>query len=214
MQEKSQKKTKELFLFFLFALVLIPLVSSQEIIGKQNTNINLIGTCFNNGTLCSASTVCNSTVISPTGVTLLNNSREQNGISFYNITLPSSKTGELGLYTQIRYCFDPVGPIIGSGKEIKEILVTPSGTDDSELNYLILLAAVVLVCIGLMIFGFNKGDPYTVIIGSMALVIISGFTLINGISNYRNVMTQWSSIIVMLSSGYIAIKSGLEAMNG
>lgn len=215
--KEGKGKSRFVFLILLLALMLFPFTTAQASeqiqVGKQYESINLIGTCFNNGTYCSSQTICNSTIIDPRGVVVLDNALETNQVAFYNITLSAANTGEIGEYTQSRTCYDPAGDVTGSGFEEKPFLITPSGSDANSLSNLILMGMALILSGGVIIFGFSKSEPYIVILGSFVLVLLGLFTLLNGIGNYRNELTQWSSIIISLIGGYISVRSGLEVMD-
>jgi len=211
---KSDSKTYVVLLSaFFFFLLFLPSGSSQELVYKQNQEISLIRTCFNNETFCSNSAVCNSTVIDPSGLVIVNNTRENNYISYHNLTIRSGLTSELGEYTVIRTCTDTGGDISGNGAETYGFLVTPSGDDDSSAGSFILIGFSFLLAGGLVWFGFNKQDPTTVILGGFILVLLGLFTLLNGLGNYRNDLTQWGSLSVMLIGGYFSVRTSMEMMN-
>jgi len=201
------------FIFLVFTFNVSAQDASEELVFKQNQEINLIKPCFNNGTLCSSSTSCNSTVTNPDSQVILRNSPETNQLSFYNISIPSSNASVLGTYTTLRVCHDPVGQIIGNGYETYTFIVTASGTNDDSIGYLIMLGFSFVLSLGLIVFGFSKDDPTTVILGSFALTLLGLFTMLNGIGNFRNDLTLWSSVIVIFIGAYVSVRSGMEMMN-
>ena len=169
--------------------------------------------CFNNGTYCSSSAHCNSTIISPNGTVLLNNSREGRQGVYFNISIPSSRTSYLGEYIVTRVCYDTGGDINGKASDSYSVLVTPSGFDDDSLGSFILLGFGGLVSLGIIIFGFSKNDPPLVLFGGLAMFVLGLFTLLQGVGNYRNTLTEWGSIITLGIAAYISVRTSMEMIN-
>ena len=103
-------------------LMVLPLVSAD--VYEAETNVSLSQSCYNNGTYCSGSAVCNITIFSPTGEVLTNNFEMTNQNAFFNYTLDSSNTTELGDYEYRIMCDDSGLSNFG----VFAFEVTPSGT--------------------------------------------------------------------------------------
>jgi hypothetical protein len=197
---------------FIFSIYLVG--AQDQLVYKVNEQANLIKFCFNNGTFCSSSTFCNSTIIDPVGNTIINNSRETNQGSFFNLSIREGLVDDLGTYTVIRTCTDTGGQLVGSDYEIYNFLVTPSGTDDNSLGQLFLVGLGLIFSVGLIYIGFYKEDPAFVLFGSITLFLFGLFTLLNGIGNYRNSLTEGTSLIVLSLAGYVSIRTGIEMLEG
>jgi hypothetical protein len=89
-------------LFTLILLVLVaPLISSQSTqipVYSQNEALILSVPCTNNGNICSPSTNCSATIISPTQQVLFNGASMTKNNSIYSINLNSNQTQEIGYY--------------------------------------------------------------------------------------------------------------------
>ena len=171
---------------------------------KQYQAINLIQ-------ICSDCTWVNiSSVLYPNSTIAASNiEMTQDGYTF-NYTLPSSKTSALGMYT-----VTGVGDESGIPTDWSYIFeVTSLGNADqtSYLFYIIMFAlALIILIIGISI----KNVPLT-ILGGFAVTFIGLYSLNNGIAGYRNLVTQWVSIIIMAFGSLcsiIAASEHLEFLN-
>lgn len=217
-KKESKSLSKLAFLFSVFFILLIsPALAAEDDeipVFKQFERIDLFKACFNNGTYCSSSAICNSTVIAPSRppTIIVNNTRETNQISVHNFTIREGLTGSLGIYEVIRTCTDPSGDIHGNGPETYIFLVTPSGTEDNSLAQFMLIGLGLLLSGGLISLGFVKNEPYFVLFGAIVLTLFGLYTLLNGVANYRNNLTEGMSLITMALSGYILTKTSLELL--
>jgi len=196
------------FLFF-FSMTLVSGASDDRVIIKQVTEFDLTRPCFNDGAFCSSAAICNITISRPDGTILINNSRMTNQISYHNKTLSKSQTSNPGNHEAIMSCTDGTE----SGADTFDILVSPSGSDDNSLGSLLLLAFGFLFSIGIITIGFNKNDPIIVLFGGMGLFVFGLYTLLSGVGNYRNTLTEGTSLIVLGIAGYISIRTGMEMIN-
>jgi hypothetical protein len=124
---------------WLFALMLLvlPLVSAD--VYEAETNISLTQSCYNNGTYCSGSAVCNISVFSPTGEVLVNNLEMTNQNAFFNYTLSDSNTSEFGDYEYRIMCEDSGLSNFG----IFAFEVTPSGTSPTTAHAIFYVIAFI-----------------------------------------------------------------------
>lgn len=90
---------KGMVLILVLALVMVPLISSQEIY-KRGEEIDLKQPCYNNGTYCESTAACNITVtrIFPNNTLMFDNQLMTNQIAYHNYTVASIETGILGEY--------------------------------------------------------------------------------------------------------------------
>lgn len=192
-----------LFSFIIFSASVS--AQEQQSLGTfdQGTCIVLKQTCSN----CSFVNVTRITAQSSSNIKLQGNFAMTRTDTIYNRTF--CNTTELGTYV-LDWKADPSG-IITAGNY--DFLITPSGTDDNSIGNVILLGFIIAISFSIILFGFNKGDPWIVILGSLLAVALALYTLLNGMGNYRNTATQAFSMITLFTALYISIRSGLEAFN-
>jgi len=90
-------------LIILGILVLLPLISSQQIY-PEDSNVDLKVPCYNNNTYCSAASVCNITIIEFDGDILVDNIQMTQNTAYHNYTLNTTQTAESGtFYLQLYY---------------------------------------------------------------------------------------------------------------
>ena len=168
---------------------------------KINDIIDYKKPCFNNGTYCSDSAVCNYTIFAPPDNTLLiDNQRATNKGAYHNITFT---TTEIGIYQADMTCND--GGLYGA--ETMYFEITGSGFNDTFGFYILIL----VFSIGIMVLGFWKQDAIIVILGSFGLYFLGLYILINGLAGFRDPVYTWSSgIIVLFVAAYISGRSSYE----
>lgn len=192
-------------------IVIAPIGAAQtELVFKQNTEVDLKVPVFFNDTIASGSATCNVTIFQPDGTALIDNQLMTNQFAYHNYTLRPSQTLAIGEHTASVFCSD------GSfnGFSTFQYLISPSGTDDNNLAYLILLGVGLLFSVGLIGFGFSKREPWFVMFGGLVLFSVGLWTLLNGIGLYRNELTQGVSMVVLGIAGYISIRTGMEMIYG
>lgn len=118
-------------------LMVVPLVSAD--VYESGTNISLSQSCYNNGTYCSGSAVCYISIFSPTGEFLTNNIEMTNQNAFFNYSLDSSNTTELGDYEYRIMCDDSGLSNFG----VFGFEVTPSGTSPTTAHAIFYVIAFV-----------------------------------------------------------------------
>jgi hypothetical protein len=121
-------------------MILIDKASAQsQLFYKQNSEIDLKVPCFNNGTSCSASAICNITIYYPNSTILINNAQMTNSVSYHNYTLLSNETAILGDYQSIMICND--GSL--NGHSTFSFTITPTGIENN-----ISLIAIAIIMLG------------------------------------------------------------------
>lgn len=169
---------------------------------KQNSIINYGKPCFNNGTYCSSSTLCNMTVINPTNSVIIANEEATNQGYIYNHSITFS---DLGIYKIDMVCND--NGLMGS--ETFYAQVTGSGKNNNVPFLIIYL----LVCISIVAFGLFIHEPWFGVFGSVLLIPAGLYIINNGIGDIRDMVTTWAIGIVIIGIGtVIGIKSALEVM--
>lgn len=214
-QKGEDKKVNLLFIIaFLFSMILFSSpVLAEDLKFKQYQQASIARPCFNNGTFCSTQAICNSTVVNPNGRVILNNSLENNQGSVHNLTIRAGNLDILGIYDVSRTCIDPAGDVHGKGSETYVFLVTPSGSDDNSIAQFILIGFILIFSVGAIVFGINYQDPWITLFGSFVLTLLGLYTLLNGLANYRNDLTEWGSLLLMSISIYVMGRTGLEVMD-
>ncbi len=103
---------RKLMTIFLLAMFLISFSGTaageevtSEFTAKTGDNIEIIEYCSIDGFPCDQNFLCNMTVINPKRVTVITNDVMINQTdNFYNISLNSSNSAEIGLYEKTAYC--------------------------------------------------------------------------------------------------------------
>jgi len=97
---------KKIILFLIVGLFLISLTSAETsyIFGKNN-NVDLKIRCFDeNNVYCSNTTNCQVSIIKPNGNNLVNNQSMTTSNTFFNYSLNTSDTNDLGVYSVVGTC--------------------------------------------------------------------------------------------------------------
>lgn len=152
---------KTISLLFLLVMT-ITLVVAQPIY-KQNTEVELSLPCTINGALCSNSATCQFSIISPAGITLINqeNMTQVGGLFTYQLLL--NQTTEVGEHEFPVTCCD--GGVCATRH--LTYTITPSGliSSSGEAVIYIVLIVVVLFFFILCLIGairINGGDAYDI----------------------------------------------------
>lgn len=178
-------------ILILFILGMIGLVIAQDFTYKAGDTIDIKRNCFNNGTYCSASAVCNLTIIRPDTSVLLNNQPMTNQFSFYNYTLQSSDTWTSGFYQSTMVCND--GGL--KGKDEFTLQITPSG--NSGTANIVFFIFLILIFYGLNLVGFFGRNETVTILGGMALMFLGVYMINNGVIIYRDTLTLYFSYVTI-----------------
>lgn len=194
-------------LIILLALIAIPLVSAQtnEFVFKQYEPVDLKVVCYNNG-YCSSSSACNISVYDPENNIVINDGLMTNQNSYHNYTLTGTQTSVNGEYDVIGFCQD------GSYSEVIDytFLITPSG----YTNLLGFFIIIIFFMYGITFVGAYFENTILVLIGSMGLLVLSTYLLLNGLDIYRDAITETIAITTLGIGGYFGITSGLRLVNG
>lgn len=160
-------------MIFLFSILFINATDSDYIF-KQGSQMDIKRPCFNNGTYCSSSAICNTTIIYPNSTILINNKQMQNQIAFHNYTLNSSLVSN-GEYETTITCIDGSQ----SGSETFFFEVNPTGirstdqrqTATSRALYVIFGLAIIFF-VGFLTFS-NPPVKYSFMIVSIIFGVAS-----------------------------------------
>lgn len=153
-------KNKKIILlwFIIIGMFLISLTSALTF--KQGTDVDIKLNCVNNGSSCSASTICNITIMNPSMTLIIDNQQMTNNINYHNISLNSTHLEFNGEYEWQMYCNDSGTTGTGTGN----FLVTPNGSVPSTAqgvmySFLMVICIIILAfCIygGIIIRGDNE----------------------------------------------------------
>lgn len=165
-------------LIFIFVLIALPLFSAVvEESFAFGTNIDLKRPCFNNGTYCSSATICNITVIYPSGDLLLDNVQMNNQISFHNASIVAADNNELGIHPAYMTCID--SPL--NGEDTFEIEITGNGFPSQQFprEFVIIILAFILIGVGATV------DKLKLLkyLGSLITMVMGVITLYPGYAN-------------------------------
>ncbi|KKM06324.1 hypothetical protein LCGC14_1745100, partial [marine sediment metagenome] len=82
-------KNYKILMIFVMLLLVLPMISAQEepkFLTKVGVELDYKDNCFNNGTFCNPTSLCNLTVLYPNSTILLDNQPMTNQLSFHNFT--------------------------------------------------------------------------------------------------------------------------------
>ena len=168
---------------------------------KLNERIDYSKACWNNGSFCSASAVCNFTIYYPNKSVFIDNQQATNQVNRHNISFYAQ---DLGVSQVDMICCDGTS---GCGSDTMYFEVTGSGYNDSVWFYIIILG----LSFGLIILGFSLQDAPITILGSFGLYFIGLYILFNGIVGVQDMVTTWSTGIIILGvAAYISTRSTYE----
>ena len=188
---------KKLLLFLMLGMFLISLVSAEGTIGtvKQDDCIDLYQ-------FCPSCSYVNLTAIKYPNVTISTMDLEmtQEGNNFNYSFCGTTELGE-HFYT---VCGDKDGV-----EECEQISfeVTPSGFLNTLGFYIIIL----ILSLGIIIFGYAIEDAWVVILGGFGLVLVGLFVYLNGIDGMKDTAyTYGIAIITIMFGSYFIVKGSME----
>jgi len=197
---------KGLFVLSLIILLASPLIfaatdtTDVDDVFQINTRIDYKKPCFNNGTWCSGSAVCNYTIFNPDNTILINNNQSTNQGSYHNI---SFYVDDIGIHKVDMVCNDNGL----NGAETLYFEVTGSGFNSTVGFY----ALILIFSIGVMVLGFWKQDAPIVILGSFGLYFLGIWILYYGLAGFKDPIYTWSSGLIVLGLAfYISVRSSYE----
>ena len=178
----------------MLGMFLISLASAEGNLGvfKQRDKVQLYQ-------ICDTCTYVNITsIIYPNSTVLdLDASMARDGTDY---TYSFSDTVAIGTYTYT-VCGDKDG-----GFSCEEITfeITPTGLG-SNLGFYIL---VLILSLGIIVFGASRNDPVITLLGSFGLYFLGLYILFNGIVGVKDLTTTWAIGIILLGLAmYVSIKS-------
>ncbi len=190
-------KNKLLLTLTMMSLFLISLGLASavtEFIIPFNQEFDLKRACFNNGTFCSSSAICNATVFYPDGNILTNNQQMTNQFSFHNITFTNINISQLGTYSTFVICND-VGLL---GDDTFEIEVTGDGF--KGLAFPLQFSIIFLGFILIFASYFDERMKIFRVVGGFTLMGMGVVTLYPGYANF-NYSTLQGQILGLIIIG-------------
>lgn len=210
MQTRRQIKLEALLLAG--ALLMVWLASftlGDGLVYKQGQIIDLKIPCYTNGSYCSVAATCDLTVQLPNGTILIDNQAMTYNPSYFNYTLESNQTREIGNYPCSMVCVD--GSDSGHKDFTFEITTTGAGNE-----WLINLIAFILIVIAIVIFviGLNRQDWVITMLSSFIFGIV-GFNLyffpLVYLPEIVNSILAW---VLWGIGSYILLRTSIEVAGG
>ena len=185
---------KKLLVLFIgiFLLSCISALDEQGV-GKEGENFTFIQTCED------ATYITLSTIQYPNrSVEIINTNMTSMGGGSYQYYFTDILTGR----------YDMTGISDGCTNTFATYFeVTPSGFINKLGFYIIIL----ILSLGIIIFGYFIEDSWVVILGGFGLVLVGLFILLNGIDGMKDTAYTYSiAIITIMLGSYFGIKGALE----
>ena len=200
------KNRNKAFLLCVLSLFLITTISAsidtQVVDDKFPLDETIVYSkpCFNNGTYCSASAMCNFTVFNPNNVIIIDNVQSTNNGAYHSLSLSFDK---IGIWKINIVCTDGGE----QGAETFYAQITGGGFNDSLGFFIILL----VLSLGVVVIGFWMEDSPIIILGSFGLYFLGIYTLFNGIAGTKDPVTTWAAGIILLGiAAYVSVRSAHE----
>lgn len=148
------------YLLIIVALLLMPMVAGaitkpaiiSEPVFKQSEDITVKLPCTINGSYCSGSAVCRTTILNPEGTILINNQAMTKNNAVFEINLTSNQTGINGEYEFNVVCADGGS----SASRFLKFHITPNGEKPTSAKG-ILYISLLIIFVVLMILGITFG---------------------------------------------------------
>ena len=195
------KRQSKFWPILILLLAIMPLASATiSDFGeyRQGMSINLIQVCSN----CTWINI--SSVLAPDSSLILSNViMTEKGYTF-NYTLDSSKTQKLGTY-QVTGVGDENG-IPSEWSYTFEVTSLGNSDQTNSTTYFILFGLTFII----LIIGIITKEKAMTILGGFAVAFMGLYTLNNGFVGYRNVATQWISIIIMIFGALWAVLAAMS----
>lgn len=187
----------EIYAILLLILVAMPLCSASDYTAhKQNRNFELV-IQSNNATSCNLSYI----QYPDNSKTLMNLPMTQDGSTFY-ISVASTNYSQLGSVCHGITCTDDIS--IETGSICREI--TPSGFISTLSFYILFIVIIVLI----FIMGIVLQNKWIMMLGSILVLILGFFIIINGIDVIKDTTTTWAVGIVVWALGIYFIYLSVE----
>lgn len=196
-------KSEKIIYVFLAIFVGIALVGAASYTFKQNEDVNFRFRCFDlNNSYCSSATSLIISIEYPTGSNALDNVSMTWNPTYYNVSLPTSL---LGIYSAMILSPTTNGTVSEFTYE-----VTGSGFV-STLGFFFLFIVIVTLIFAL---GIKLKNAYIMMLGSILVLILGFYIIINGLDFLKDTRTTWAIGLVVLFSGvyfmYLSVAEQLK----
>lgn len=196
-----------LLLLGTFIFLMLPSVSAEvELIFPYNTDISINRACFNNGTFCSTTAICNMTAFYPNGEVLINNQLMTNQVSHYSISVEKTQLRRFGWYSSIMTCKD--GSV--NGGDTFDFEVTANGRPRSPfpIQFAIILLGIVMGCTGI----FSSRLRLLKYLSGILLMVMGVATIFPGYSylNYSNIEGYAVGLVSLGLGFYFMLEDSLS----
>lgn len=176
---------------------------AKELTFPQFSEANLTAFCTNNGSYCYSTSTCNITIVKD-GLTIANNVRMTNQVTYQNLTLNKTQTAFLGNYDYIITCNDNSL----NGFTTGTFLVTPTGKLIREGEDTIafgIVAITTVLSIIIFIFALTL-KPSLIKLFSLAMAVIffmAGIIFTGSIA--QNYITNNSALVLGFERFYFLL---------
>ena len=181
--------------------ILLTSIASATLLGtfKQNQNIPLIQTCPD----CTYNKI--TYIQKPDGAILNFNVEMDKDGTFYNWTLDSNYTDQIGIYL-----INGIGDIGGTEDTwYYDFDVTPSGFIDTLGFYIVLL----VVLGGIVILGFSINEAWFVVLGGLGFIMLGIYSINFGVVGFRDMFMTWGLGLFEIAVGAIlSIGAGIQKL--
>lgn len=201
-------KNYKILMIFVMLLLVLPMISAQEepkFLTKVGVELDYKDNCFNNGTFCNPTSLCNLTVLYPNSTILLDNQPMTNQLSFHNFTFTGEEINAVGFYQSIVICKD--GSVEGADTPIFQATITGNVLTPEESRIYLLLTVAIFVSF-CFVFFFTFKVPYsnevnnegaTIKVTRKKYVKLSLMLLSYGLTIW------WFNILIALSDNYLTL---------
>lgn len=168
-------------------LSLVVTIQAQEIpVYEGNTDITISVPCTTNGSYCSGSASCSSTIIDPDGVLLINNQAMTKNDAVFEINLTANQTELNGQYEFNIVCSD----LGNSYTRFLNFQITPNGETTTTAKGILFFGAfiVLIIFFVLSVYGFihSSSLPIRLLLFYCGWVLLIALSFIawNGSTNF------------------------------
>ena len=161
-----------LLIITLMVVIVTPTIVAQPVFAKD-TNVTLSVPCTIDGSVCSGSATCVTSIINPLGDVLYNNQSMTHNGGVFEVNLPSSDTSTTGEYQFIVAC------VQGGKSSSKQLIffVTPNGEIPTTAKG-ILYGTLLLIFVLFFIIALYKGFESESIVQKSAFILTAYLILI------------------------------------
>jgi hypothetical protein len=195
----------KMVMMVILLFILLPMISAAKYV-KQSEDVTLTLPCIVQGNYCSASAICNTTIVNPNNLILLNGITMIRNGAIFEINLTAAQTSVLGEYQFNVACVDGSR----SGSRFLKFYSTPTG-DGRGVGLFLILAFVSFI---LFITAVVLKNEYLGFISGSLFLMTGIYTMIYGISTLNDLYTRTISYIFLAVGILGVLVSGIELIAG